>query len=530
MTPVLQQLISADQFGVRMLAGEDQAASRPACRGIHLTDTPDPTPWLQGGELIITTGLLLSTEALQREFVERVAARKCVALGYSAHDAGAAPRAMVETAARVGLPMFELPYQVPLVDVTMFVTRAILDAHYSAMRNAVTLHRRMLAAITQGADLPVILQVAGCELPDYGLVLLDYFGQVLAQHDPGGRLGDVDWQQLRLHGERAVRSGERSDQADPGRVVSSWGVRVGSETEGFLVAVGQRPVDEHEELLLEQVVAGATMTLARELSIRQARRTLVSELVEGVATNQVSQQVLVERMRKVSLSEDTPFRMLCVPVPPGQGPGDVCRLVEDQLVKERPVVGCFDGAVYAIVTADHDGAAADVHGALRRRGWQTPVGRSRATTGPDGLATAYRECSAAARRAPAREGVHDVESLDVVSLLGGDKGELAQLVVERVLGPVIEHDLAEGSRLVESLAVFLQQGCKPGPAAAELFVHRHTLAYRLDRIAAITGRDPRSGAHLLEFALALELLTRSTTADRSELDPGPAGPARPIGA
>jgi purine catabolism regulator len=242
--------------------------------------------------------------------------------------------------------------------------------------------------------------------------------------------------------------------------------------------------------------------------------------------------VLVERMRKVSLSEDTPFRMLCLPVPPGQGPGDVCRLVEDQLVKERPVVGCFDGAVYAIVTADHEGAAADVHGALRRRGWQAPVGRSRATTGPDGLATAYRECSAAARRAPASEGVHDVESLDVVSLLGGDKGELAQLVVERVLGPVIEHDLAEGSRLVESLAVFLQQGCKPGPAAAELFVHRHTLAYRLDRIAAITGRDPRSGAHLLEFALALELLTRSTgtAADRSGLDPGPAGPARPIGA
>jgi purine catabolism regulator len=528
--PVLDQLISCERFGVRVLTGESRVGAPPDCRGIHLTDMLDPTPWLQGGELIITTGLLLRSEDDQRDFVERVAARGCVALGYSAHDGAPVPRVMVETAERVGLPVFELPFQVPLIDVTMFVTKIVLDRHYAALRNAVLLHRRILAAITQAAGLPVILQVAGSELPDYGLALVDYFGQVLAHHDPHGRLDGLDFSQPSLRGESTQVRGERPDGDDTGRVISSWGLRVCSETEGFLVAVGTRPVDEREELLLEQVVAGATMTLARELSIRQVRRTLVSELVEGAATNQVSQQVLLERMRKVAIDAASSFRLLCVPVRPGQEPGDVCRLVEDQLIQQRPAVGFFDGAVYAIVAAGHDVAAGDVHAALRRRGWPALIGRSRVHSGPDGLAVAHRESSAAARRAPFREGVHDVEDLDVVSLLGGHTGEMAGLIVDRVLGPLIEHDLSDGSRLVESLAAFLRHGFKPGPAAAELFIHRHTLAYRLDRIAAITGRDPRNGAHLLEFTLALELHLRVSSAEPDGVPEGGTLRARPIGA
>ena len=60
--------------------------------------------------------------------------------------------------------------------------------------------------------------------------------------------------------------------------------------------------------------------------------------------------------------------------------------------------------------------------------------------------------------------------------------------------------------MIASLRAYLEHGCRPGPAAAELRIHRHTLAYRLDRITALTGRDPRDGAHLVSYGVALELL------------------------
>ena len=58
---------------------------------------------------------------------------------------------------------------------------------------------------------------------------------------------------------------------------------------------------------------------------------------------------------------------------------------------------------------------------------------------------------------------------------------------------------------MSTLAAYLRHGCRPGPAAKELSIHRHTLSYRLERIAELTGRDPRDGDHLLAFTLALAL-------------------------
>jgi PucR family transcriptional regulator, purine catabolism regulatory protein len=75
---------------------------------------------------------------------------------------------------------------------------------------------------------------------------------------------------------------------------------------------------------------------------------------------------------------------------------------------------------------------------------------------------------------------------------------------------VLAQDGTDATPLLDTLRAYLAHGCRPGPAAEELCVHRHTLAYRLDRIRDLTGRDPRSGDHLLEFGLALELHDRGT--------------------
>jgi purine catabolism regulator len=80
-----------------------------------------------------------------------------------------------------------------------------------------------------------------------------------------------------------------------------------------------------------------------------------------------------------------------------------------------------------------------------------------------------------------------------------------------MLGAVLAHDPDGAGGLIATLRAYLRSGCRPGPAARELSVHRHTLSYRLDRIAQLTGRDPRSGEHLLPYGMALELLDQRAT-------------------
>lgn len=95
---------------------------------------------------------------------------------------------------------------------------------------------------------------------------------------------------------------------------------------------------------------------------------------------------------------------------------------------------------------------------------------------------------------------------DVVPLamvLGGPAEE-REAFVEAQLGPLLEDQL--GDELVKTLEAYYAAGQSIAAAARELFVHRHTLEYRLQRIEDLLGKDLKGGGEdrlLLELALAI---------------------------
>jgi purine catabolism regulator len=68
----VRDILSVPGLALRLLAGGD-AADRPV-RWVHSSELEDPTPWLKGGELLLTTGAGVgSTPAKQRAYVHRLA-------------------------------------------------------------------------------------------------------------------------------------------------------------------------------------------------------------------------------------------------------------------------------------------------------------------------------------------------------------------------------------------------------------------------------------------------------------------------
>ena len=65
----VRELLSG--LDVRLLSGE--AALDLPVRWVHISELPDPTPWLSGGELLLTTGMQLKDAGSQRKFVEHLA-------------------------------------------------------------------------------------------------------------------------------------------------------------------------------------------------------------------------------------------------------------------------------------------------------------------------------------------------------------------------------------------------------------------------------------------------------------------------
>jgi purine catabolism regulator len=85
---------------------------------------------------------------------------------------------------------------------------------------------------------------------------------------------------------------------------------------------------------------------------------------------------------------------------------------------------------------------------------------------------------------------------------------------DSLLAPLDAYDHDHGGELQASLRAFLQHNARWETAAADLFVHRHTLRYRMRKVEELTHRDLASSFDRMEFWLALR--ARELLEDQAE--------------
>ncbi len=76
----------------------------------------------------------------------------------------------------------------------------------------------------------------------------------------------------------------------------------------------------------------------------------------------------------------------------------------------------------------------------------------------------------------------------LLQLLASDRGHLDEFH-EATIAPISRYDEQYRTELVGTLAAYLDHDCNMNATAAALYAHRHTIAYRLERIRELTGLD-----------------------------------------
>jgi PucR family transcriptional regulator, purine catabolism regulatory protein len=121
------------ELGLALATGEENAQAN--VRWVHSTELLDPTPWLRGGELLLTTGLQLMGAKPQREFVERLAEHEIAGLGFGTGFVHKKlPAAILGAARKRGFPLFEVPYELPFIAVTERVFAQLLNERYELLQ------------------------------------------------------------------------------------------------------------------------------------------------------------------------------------------------------------------------------------------------------------------------------------------------------------------------------------------------------------------------------------------------------------
>lgn len=136
---------------------------------------------------------------------------------------------------------------------------------------------------------------------------------------------------------------------------------------------------------------------------------------------------------------------------------------------------------------------------------ETPMtaGIGRYYTGIRGLIRSYREARGALRLGREIYGPTRVYTLDGM-LLAAFTG-LNDARTKRELARQLLRPLDAEPELCVTLAAYFAQSCVPSTTAQRLAIHRNTLNYRLDKINALTGLDPRNFEEAIQLRLALLL-------------------------
>ncbi len=120
---------------VRLLTGE-RSLHLPV-RWVHISELLDPTPWLSGGELLLTTGMQLETTTQARDYVARLADHHLAGLGFGTGFKHAeVPGPLLEVAAEREFPVFEVSYEVPFIAITEAAFTQLVNEQYAVLRRA----------------------------------------------------------------------------------------------------------------------------------------------------------------------------------------------------------------------------------------------------------------------------------------------------------------------------------------------------------------------------------------------------------
>jgi purine catabolism regulator len=502
--------------GLELAVGNDEA-QRPI-RWVHISEIEDPTPWLSGGELLLTTGIQLKGAARQRRFVARLAERGVAGLGLgTGFEHKRLPKPLLDEASKRAIPVFEVPYEMPFIAITERAFRILVNEQYAVLERGAQVHERLERLVIEGRGLEAILGSIATAIGGSAIVQ-DATGRELARHPSKGGPGAAALKALGA--EAAMRRAtsaltpfepQHSSLAGRALAVPVPGRRGGSPV-GWLIVVSQRgPLGDFERLTARQGSMVVGLELMRERVVRETERRLAGDLLAEALGGRLDSDELRGRLRPFGIGTEAAVLLFELEDPPA---GEQALELELANAGIPALVATSAAAGRPLLCAVIDGRAGDpveVAGSLRsvlvgRQGQVRAAASRRTAVGS--LRRAFHEARCALEATALADGdapeVASHQDLGAFTLLLSLQDEDAlRLYSDGLLEPIERTEGEYGGELLRSLEAYIEHNGNWERAARQLYCHRHTLRYRIRKVEELTGRDLSRATDRIELWLAL---------------------------
>ncbi|ANW66186.1 hypothetical protein BCA37_23765 [Mycobacterium sp. djl-10] len=258
----------------------------------------------------------------------------------------------------------------------------------------------------------------------------------------------------------------------------------------------------------EQAAVVTALELLRARTAAEVEQRLRGSLVADLLTADTDVEALLDRARRLGWDLSGPQHLVALRC---AGPRDRLLAAADRVVSRvspRPLAAIYRDdlvLVWSPTAGDVAGFAAQLMGALVSAG--AAAGAVAAVTGaepPAGLPTLFRTVRGALNVAGPDAGLMDLReaAIDHLLLQLDDPAALRDFA-NSTLGPALRYDRDNGTELLHTARVLLDQDLDRQATAAQLHLHPNTVAQRVRRLEGLTDLKLAKPRDLLRLTSAL---------------------------
>ncbi|WP_459983174.1 helix-turn-helix domain-containing protein [Nocardioides sp. AN3] len=463
--PTVASLCSV--LGTHLAPAEGFSATETPISAVHVSELPDPTAYVSGGELLLTTGLTLPTNEIGCEqYVARLVNAGIAAIGIGLGPVYTEPPEPLASACRaLDLPLLVVPVPTPFLTVTNAYWSARARSAEQDLQDAVASHRTLIDAAAAPDPAAEVLRRLARVLGGWAASLTP--SGAVEQIHPTSLMEQAESLQEEVSRLQVAGVHSAASFATHGQYVALFPLSVEGHVSGFLaVGTTDQLSPSHRRVVQTAVTLLSIDGVRRQQSVsaREATSRSVAALVD---------LGLVDAARQLAA-------VMELPVPGREGRVLVARGRDSDAISQVVERWCPDVLPHRVDRTEAWFLLPPTHPRLEEL--------RRALTDRDPTATASIS-------EPVRlEDISRVRARLTVVVRAQQPGDLR--LEDELLGGAadlparIDRFLDEqGEAEVDALVSYLRHRGHWERAARELGVHRNTLRYRLDRAREALGVD-----------------------------------------
>ncbi|WP_378955736.1 PucR family transcriptional regulator [Pelosinus sp. sgz500959] len=510
---------------------------------VSVMELLDEVSSLQEGELLITTAFdLTDSPNLLDELIPYLAKRNLAGLAIqTGYYLDIIPPTIIQKCNEYNFPLLELPKHIVFSELTKAIAKQIINSQMEMLEYARLIHDRLTLVILQNEGLPQVAKVlselikAPVRILDTYFNLLTYSGLDKSSCYVDSEKIQMEYQSLKkrkllTYAINSILSLKNTPSDIPYQFLQP--LMVGNDIYGYIsVLTDEKVLEDMKKIAISSAATISTLEILKEKAIWEAEERVKGDFIDDLLENNIKTEKILHR-RANYLGFDLAKKFIIFSVSIDNLNDIILNHSEEHLqeikqnlfslirfflqsYQKQALLKYKSNKLIILLQVNTATGKAEI--SKIAHSLQAIIRGEMQITASIGIGQIYNKLSDIPKSSQEAEHALSIgyrlqkkdcilyyEDLGAYNLFGNNvnEKELYNYYLQTV-SPIIDYDLNHKSELVTTFEAFLECNSRIKETSQKLYVHRHTLKYRLNRIYEITGFDPENSQDQFKLQLGL---------------------------